>query len=159
MATALGRTGRVADYRADHASEAQAATYDPDRLAQGPPRRDLFKMQKNRQSGNPAQAEQAPTPNSATEQAERVTARQHHSDKEARKPVEAVDEVQEASQESFPASDPPGWGSSTAAPSESTAVPDDLVPTSRRRLVRIALAAGVLLAGAIPTLLLIRRRR
>jgi hypothetical protein len=49
--------------------------------------------------------------------------------------------------DSFPASDPPAWGSSHAAPSESTVCPPSLLPADRSRsrlLKRIGLGAAAL---------------
>lgn len=51
--------------------------------------------------------------------------------------------------DSFPASDPPAWGSSRAAPSESTVCPPDLLPQQSRALMWKRIGLGVIALGAL----------
>jgi hypothetical protein len=65
--------------------------------------------------------------------------------------------VDEASRDSFPASDPPARSPGRAAPSESTVCPPELLPRRWPGVVK-RVALGVLGAGALATSVLVVRR-
>ena len=65
-----------------------------------------------------------------------------------KKPETTRDRVEQASMDSFPASDPPAWGSSRAAPSESTVCPSELLPASRSKLWN-RIGFGIVAVGAL----------
>ena len=51
--------------------------------------------------------------------------------------------------DSFPASDPPAWGSSHAAPSESTVCPPELLPANSRIRLLKRIGLGIAAFGAL----------
>lgn len=71
-------------------------------------------------------------------------------------PNRTWDKVDQASLESFPASDPPAWGSSHAVASDDTAVPDELGASTTRDWKGWALAGAAALVLGGGSVMLVR---
>ncbi len=72
-----------------------------------------------------------------------------------------VDTVTQSSMDSFPASDPPGWIRTVAAPSESTTCPDETVfeEIAKMSFLKKAIIGGLLLGAVATAGVLIYKRR